>query len=79
MRQGRRGTGEQQGDEDVSDMREVAAHVAESIESARLVTIRGAEHLPTLERPEETNAELLAVSTTSRRSLACLLARAVHT
>jgi pimeloyl-ACP methyl ester carboxylesterase len=47
------------GDEDVSDMQAIAAHVAASIEGARLVTIPGAAHLPSLERPEETNAELL--------------------
>jgi pimeloyl-ACP methyl ester carboxylesterase len=48
------------GDEDVSDMRAIAAHLVDSIRDARLVTIRAAGHLPSLERPEETNAELLA-------------------
>jgi len=48
------------GDEDVADMQAIAAHVAASIEGARLVTVPDAGHLPSLERPDETNAELLA-------------------
>jgi pimeloyl-ACP methyl ester carboxylesterase len=48
------------GEEDVADMRAIAFHVAGSIAGGRLVTIRGASHLPSLERPAETNAELLA-------------------
>jgi pimeloyl-ACP methyl ester carboxylesterase len=40
-------------------MQAIAAHVADSIEGARLVTIHGAAHLPSLERPKETNADLL--------------------
>lgn len=47
------------GEDDVSDMRDIAAHVAASIEDAQLVTIPGASHLPSLERPDATNAELL--------------------
>jgi pimeloyl-ACP methyl ester carboxylesterase len=47
------------GEDDVSDMRDIAAHVAASIEGAQLVTIPGASHLPSLERPDATNAELL--------------------
>jgi 3-oxoadipate enol-lactonase len=47
------------GDADVADMQAIAAHVAASIDGARLVTIRGAAHLPGLERPGETNAALL--------------------
>jgi pimeloyl-ACP methyl ester carboxylesterase len=48
------------GDQDVADMRAIAAHVADSIEGARLVSVRNAAHLPSLERPEEVNALLLA-------------------
>ena len=48
------------GDEDVSDMQAIAAHVAESISGARLVTVSGAAHLPSLERADEVNALLLA-------------------
>jgi pimeloyl-ACP methyl ester carboxylesterase len=47
------------GEEDVADMRAIAAHVAGSIEGARLVTIAEAAHLPSLERPDEVNALLL--------------------
>jgi pimeloyl-ACP methyl ester carboxylesterase len=47
------------GDGDVGDMQAIAAHVAESIHEARLVTVRGAAHLPSLERPGEVNALLL--------------------
>ena len=47
------------GDEDVADMRAIAIHVADSIDSARLVTVRNAAHLPSLERAEEANALLL--------------------
>jgi pimeloyl-ACP methyl ester carboxylesterase len=47
------------GDEDVVDMRAIAAHVAGSIEGARLVTIANAAHLPSLECPGEVNALLL--------------------
>jgi 3-oxoadipate enol-lactonase len=48
------------GEEDVADMRAIAAHLAESIDGARLVTVAGAAHLPSLERPDEVNALLLA-------------------
>jgi 3-oxoadipate enol-lactonase len=48
------------GEDDVPDMRAIAAHVAASIDGARLVTVSHAAHLPTLERPDETNALLLA-------------------
>ena len=47
------------GDHDVADMQAIAAHVAESIEGARLVTVADASHLPSLERPDEVNALLL--------------------
>ncbi len=48
------------GEEDVADMRSIAAHVADSIEGARLVTVRNAAHLPNLERADEVDALLLA-------------------
>lgn len=48
------------GEEDVADMRAIAAHVADSIEGARLVSIPKAGHLPSLERADEVNALLLA-------------------
>ena len=47
------------GDEDVSDMQGIAAHVAASISGARLVTIPGVSHLPALERPAAVNLLLL--------------------
>jgi pimeloyl-ACP methyl ester carboxylesterase len=47
------------GDNDVGDMHAIAAHVAGSIRDARLVTIRNAAHLPSLERPDEINALLI--------------------
>ncbi len=47
------------GDEDVPDMQGIAAHVAESVPGARLVTIPGASHLPSLERPDAVNPLLL--------------------
>ena len=47
------------GDEDVADMQAIAAHVADSIENARLVTVPNAAHLPSLERSEKVNALLL--------------------
>jgi 3-oxoadipate enol-lactonase len=48
------------GEHDVVDMRSIAAHVAESIDAARLAEVAGAAHLPSLERPDEVNALLLA-------------------
>ena len=48
------------GDEDVSDMLAIAAHVADSVGGARLVTVSGATHLPSLERADEVNRLLLA-------------------
>ena len=48
------------GDDDVADMRAIAAHVAGSIAGARLVGIERAAHLPSLERPDEVNRLLLA-------------------
>jgi 3-oxoadipate enol-lactonase len=47
------------GEDDVGDMRAIAAHVARSIEGARLVGIANAGHLPSLERADEVNALLL--------------------
>jgi pimeloyl-ACP methyl ester carboxylesterase len=47
------------GDEDVPDMQAIAAHVAASIGGARLVTLSGVSHLPSLERPGEVNELLL--------------------
>jgi len=48
------------GEEDVADMRAIAGRVADSIADARLVTVRNAAHLPSLERADEVNALLLA-------------------
>jgi pimeloyl-ACP methyl ester carboxylesterase len=48
------------GDEDVADMRAIAAHVSESVGQARLVNVPEAAHLPSLERPDDVNAALLA-------------------
>jgi 3-oxoadipate enol-lactonase len=47
------------GDEDIADMQGIAAHVAGSIDGARLVTVAGASHLPSLERPGEVDALLM--------------------
>jgi len=47
------------GDEDIADMQGIAAHLASSIAGARLETIAGASHLPSLERPDEVNAILV--------------------
>jgi pimeloyl-ACP methyl ester carboxylesterase len=47
------------GDEDIADMQGIAAHVAASVAGARLATVAGASHLPSLERPDEVNAILL--------------------
>ena len=40
-------------------MQGIAAHLASSIDGARLETIAGASHLPSLERPDEVNAILV--------------------
>ena len=48
------------GEEDIADMQAIAAHVATSIAGARLATVPGASHLPSLERPDEVNPLLLA-------------------
>jgi len=48
------------GENDVPDMRTIAAHVAEAVDDARLETISGASHLPSLERPDDVNPLLLA-------------------
>jgi len=48
------------GDEDIADMRAIAAHVADSVSGAHLVHVPGAAHLPSLERPAEVDALLLA-------------------
>src|SRR5262249_45871163 len=48
------------GEDDVRDMRAIAAHVAESITGAQLVRIANAGHLPSIERPDEINALLLS-------------------
>lgn len=48
------------GEEDVEDMRAIAAHLADSIESTRLATVANAGHLPSLERADEVNELLLA-------------------
>ena len=56
------------GDEDVADMKAIAAHVAGSIDGARLVTVSGAAHLPSLERADEVNALLLAFLSPQRSS-----------
>jgi len=47
------------GDEDVEDIRAIAAHVAGSIPGAELVELAGTAHLPSLERPEQVNRLLL--------------------
>jgi 3-oxoadipate enol-lactonase len=47
------------GDDDIADMQAIAAHVAGSIDDARLVTVSRAAHLPGLERADEVNALLL--------------------
>jgi 3-oxoadipate enol-lactonase len=48
------------GADDVADMRAIAEHLAASIGDARLVSVAGATHLPSLERAEEVNDLLLA-------------------
>jgi 3-oxoadipate enol-lactonase len=53
------------GEHDVADMRGIAAHVADSIDGARLVTVADAAHLPSLERADEVNPLLLDFLTES--------------
>jgi 3-oxoadipate enol-lactonase len=53
------------GEYDVADMRGIAAHVADTIDDARLVTVANAAHLPSLERPDEVNALLVDFLTES--------------
>ncbi len=48
------------GEHDVADMRGIAAHLADSIDGARLVTVANTAHLPSLERADEVNTLLLA-------------------
>ena len=48
------------GEHDVTDMRSIAAHIAHTVDNARLVEVAGTAHLPSLERPDEVNALLLA-------------------
>jgi 3-oxoadipate enol-lactonase len=48
------------GAEDLNDMQAIAAHVADSIHGARLITVSGAAHLPSLEQADEINTLLLA-------------------
>jgi len=48
------------GERDVTDMRAIAAHVADSVDDARLVEVAGAAHLPSLEQADEVNALLLS-------------------
>jgi pimeloyl-ACP methyl ester carboxylesterase len=47
------------GDADRAEMRELAVSLAAALPSARLETIAGAGHLPSIERPDELNALLL--------------------
>ena len=47
------------GSEDVADMAAMSGRLAAEIPSARLVTIEGAGHLPSLERPDDFNRLLL--------------------
>jgi pimeloyl-ACP methyl ester carboxylesterase len=44
------------GEDDKADFREISARLAHEIPDARLVTIPGVTHLPSLERPDETAA-----------------------
>jgi 3-oxoadipate enol-lactonase len=47
------------GTEDLDDIKSIAEKLAAEIPGARLATIEGAGHLPSLERPDELNALLL--------------------
>jgi pimeloyl-ACP methyl ester carboxylesterase len=48
------------GEYDIPDMHAIAAHVAATVDGARLETIPGAAHLPSLERPDEVGPRLRA-------------------
>jgi pimeloyl-ACP methyl ester carboxylesterase len=48
------------GSDDLDDMHAMAGRLAAELPDARLVTIEGAGHLPSLERPEELNRLLLS-------------------
>jgi len=47
------------GDEDIDEMRAIAAHIADSVSGARLVNVPETAHLPSLERADDVNALLL--------------------
>ena len=47
------------GDLDLPEMQAIAAHVAQKVADGRLVTIRRAAHLPSLEHPDELDALVL--------------------
>jgi 3-oxoadipate enol-lactonase len=47
------------GEHDVPDFQEIAARIAGEVPGARKLTIPGAAHLPSLERPAEFNREVL--------------------
>lgn len=47
------------GGEDLAELRELAARLARELPNARLETIAGAGHVPSLERPDELNRLLL--------------------
>lgn len=47
------------GDADLPELRSVAAWLVQTLPDARLETIEGAGHLPSLERPDELNRLLL--------------------
>jgi pimeloyl-ACP methyl ester carboxylesterase len=47
------------GELDASDFRQIAARIAGEVPGARRLTMPGAAHLPSLERPAEFNRALL--------------------
>ena len=47
------------GDADLPELRSLAERLAQELPEARLATIEGAGHLPSLERPDELNRLLL--------------------
>jgi pimeloyl-ACP methyl ester carboxylesterase len=49
------------GTEDIDDVKAMAEKLATGIPGARMATIEGAGHLPSLERPDELNRLLLDV------------------